>query len=448
MNRPKIHLTAPRNWINDPNGFIYYKGEYHLFYQYFPYGTQWGTMHWGHATSKDLVSFDHHPIAIFPSKQFDKNGCFSGTALIKDDKLNFYYTGIKYLKSEDENIHKPYDNESYEACQIMISSKDGYIFDNINNKKVVVPPVTDVKLGHLTHTRDPKVWKYKDRYSMILGSRFKKDGVERYVGEALFYTSKDGEVWNYKNRCFDETIGDMWECPDLVNVDGNYIFIMSPENIKDDGVNYTNNSIYSIVDFDEETCEMKITDKYNYLDEGLDVYAPQTTLDKHGNRIVIGWVRMPKNFDGEEWIGMMTLPRVIKVIDENVHFIIPDYIQNLFTKEIQVFEFNLNMPCRIKAKLTSQGKINIGGFKIHVSDDRIVTDRSNVFVDCDFKAVEFKSSKLDGRYDLDIFIDKGIVEVFINNGRYVITNVVYNMKQSVVYDNAYEFEIFEMQETK
>ena len=68
MLRPSIHFTAERNWINDPNGFVYYNGEYHLYYQYFPYSCEWGTMHWGHATSKDLVNFEHHPIALYPSK--------------------------------------------------------------------------------------------------------------------------------------------------------------------------------------------------------------------------------------------------------------------------------------------------------------------------------------------------------------------------------------------
>ena len=81
MGRPKIHLTAPKNWINDPNGFIYYNGEYHLFYQYFPYDCKWGTMHWGHATSKDLIMWKHYPIALYPTKEYDQNGCFSGTAI-------------------------------------------------------------------------------------------------------------------------------------------------------------------------------------------------------------------------------------------------------------------------------------------------------------------------------------------------------------------------------
>lgn len=444
MNRPKIHLTPTRGWMNDPNGFVYYNGEYHLFYQYFPYDTEWGTMHWGHATSRDLINFENHPIAIYPTKQYDRNGCFSGTALIKDNKLHFYYTGIKYLRSEDENIHKPYDNNSYEACQVKISSLDGYKFDNYNDKKIIIEPIRDDKLGHKTHTRDPKVWKHGDEYSMILGSKFKREGESRYIGEALFYTSKDGEEWQYKNRCYDETIGDMWECPDLLQVDGKYILIMSPEHITNDGVNYENNSIYTIVNYDEKTCDMKIVNKYCYLDQGLDVYAPQTTLDKEGNRIVIGWVRMPEKFQGEDWIGMMTLPRVIHVIDNTVYFTVPKYIERKFNKHIEVAEFDIDKPCRIKANLLASGTVDIGGYKIYVSNDRIVADRSNVFVERNLKNINFSTPKLDRRYDLDIYVDKGIIEIFVNDGRYVITNVVYNMNNSIEYSNLCELEIYQL----
>ena len=80
----QIHLKAPNNWINDPNGFIYYKGQYHLFYQYFPYAPQWGTMHWGHAVSDDLVNWEHCGIALYPTKWADRNGCFSGSAVELD----------------------------------------------------------------------------------------------------------------------------------------------------------------------------------------------------------------------------------------------------------------------------------------------------------------------------------------------------------------------------
>ncbi len=444
MNRPHIHMTALRNWINDPNGFIYYKEEYHLFYQYFPYDTQWGTMHWGHVTSKDLLHFTHHPIALYPSKEFDKNGCFSGTALIKDDELYLYYTGVKYLKTNEENIHKPEGDDGFEACQALIVSKDGYTFDNIHDKCRVVAPIEDLTLGHKTHTRDPKVWKYKDTYIMALGSKFKKTGAEDFVGEVLFYTSKDGKNWAYKNRSYNEKIGNMWECPDIFDVDGRHMFIMSPEQIMYDDKNYPSHAVYTLVEFDEETCTMHVPDTYQYIDLGLDIYAPQTTVDKDGNRILIGWMRMPKAFEHEEWIGMMTLPRVIHIQDENVMFSIPEYINNEFKKEISCDEFTLDKPVRMQASLTAQGSINIGGYKLYVEDDKLIADRSDVFVDCDIKAVHFETPKLHGQYDIDAYIDNGIIEVFVNKGKYVITNVVYGLQPIISYEHVENISLVEM----
>ena len=92
MKQDVLHLKSPVNWINDPNGFIYYKGKYHLFYQHFPYAPIWGTMHWGHAVSEDLVHWEHKKIALFPTKSYDRNGVFSGSAIEKDEKLYFYYS--------------------------------------------------------------------------------------------------------------------------------------------------------------------------------------------------------------------------------------------------------------------------------------------------------------------------------------------------------------------
>ena len=92
----RLHLKAPDNWINDPNGFIYYKGQYHLFYQYFPYGPRWGTMHWGHAVSQDLVSWEHKGLALYPTIHGDQNGCFSGSAVEEEGKLYLVYTGVHY----------------------------------------------------------------------------------------------------------------------------------------------------------------------------------------------------------------------------------------------------------------------------------------------------------------------------------------------------------------
>ena len=85
--KPQYHISAPANWINDPNGFCYFNGEYHVFYQYHPYSSQWGPMHWGHVASKDLVNWKTKPIALAPTDEYDRDGCFSGSAIEKDNTL-------------------------------------------------------------------------------------------------------------------------------------------------------------------------------------------------------------------------------------------------------------------------------------------------------------------------------------------------------------------------
>ena len=127
-----MHVKAPDNWVNDPNGFIYYKGKYHLFYQYNPNAPVWGTMHWGHAVSKDLIHWEHQGIALYPSCPGDQDGCFSGSAVEYEGKLHLFYTGIRYLDPEVK--------DRIESVQLHIVSEDGVHFDNENGKKIIVPP--------------------------------------------------------------------------------------------------------------------------------------------------------------------------------------------------------------------------------------------------------------------------------------------------------------------
>lgn len=201
--------------MNDPNGFIYFKGLYHLFYQCFPYAPQWGRMHWGHVVSKDLVSWEDQGIALYPSKTDDRSGCFSGTAVENDGKMQLYFTGVNYLVENPENINHCVD-EQFVSAQLMITSENGFDFDNIGDKKTVLPVIHDAKTGDARHTRDPKVWKNGDRWYMMLGST-----IEDKQGRLLFFTSKDGESWKYKNSVTKEKFGWMWECPDYFEVDGN-----------------------------------------------------------------------------------------------------------------------------------------------------------------------------------------------------------------------------------
>ena len=157
MIKDLLHLKAPGNWINDPNGFIYYQGRYHLFYQYFPYAPVWGTMHWGHAVSEDLVHWEHLGIALFPTKDYDRNGVFSGSALEKDGELWLYYSAVRYLEEQADNIHRA-GEEGFETSQALVVSGDGVHFDNWNRKSQLIPVCRDEELADPVNTRDPKVW--------------------------------------------------------------------------------------------------------------------------------------------------------------------------------------------------------------------------------------------------------------------------------------------------
>ena len=132
----KIYVKPKDYWMNDPNGFIYYKGMYHLFYQCFPYAPRWGRMHWGHVVSKDLVNWEEQGIALFPSKTDDRSGCFSGSAIEEDGKMQLYYTGVNYLTEYPEDINLCVD-EHFVSAQLKITSEDGLHFDNIKDKKTV-----------------------------------------------------------------------------------------------------------------------------------------------------------------------------------------------------------------------------------------------------------------------------------------------------------------------
>ena len=217
-----LHLKAPGDWINDPNGFIYYKGKYHLFYQYFPCAPVWGTMHWGHAVSDDLVHWKHLGIALFPTKSYDRNGVFSGSALEIDGRMNLYYTAVRYQKENPENTNVIVDGLC-EQSQAMISSDDGLSFDNFNGKRQIIPPVTDLNIGHPYECRDPKVWKEQGRFYMCLASTYKKE-----TGVLLIYTSEDGKEWTYLNRLQDKQLGTILECPDVFEIDGRHVLISSP----------------------------------------------------------------------------------------------------------------------------------------------------------------------------------------------------------------------------
>ena len=310
---PRYHIAAPSGWINDPNGFSVFNGEYHFFYQHYPYDVKWGSMHWGHVVSKDLAHWEHLPIAIAPDKLYDASGgCFTGSAVAHDGKLYLMYTGhVDLPVPTQDGINR------IETQNIAVSD------DGINFAKLAANPVLYVPAdkGDISPNdfRDPKVWKHGDKFYAVVGSRNKAET----IGLALLFESPDMENWTFKNIMArsEGNQGDMWECPNFAEIDGQDALIISPMNIKAEGKKFLNlqQSGYMLGKMNYDT-GIFMHGEFDLLDYGFDFYAPQI-LQTAERCILIGWLDMwgtplPEQADG--WAGQMTVPRELNIRDGKI----------------------------------------------------------------------------------------------------------------------------------
>ncbi len=432
MQLPKFHVIPPFGWINDPNGLIYYRGQYHFFYQHFPYAPRWGTMHWGHATSQDLVHWQHHPIALYPSKNADRNGCFSGSAVDLGDSLHIYYAGIHYDAENPDDIHVSV-NEQFTACQMRLISADGIRFDNEHSKKVIIPAITDPTIGSSTHTRDPKVWQQGDRLLMVLGTTVPAYNSDK--GSLLIYESKDsGKHWHLLNRYISHQSGSMWECPDLFHANGEWILAISPIGLSC-GTGHGCVSVWTCCDFDSQTGQLSVPEEhFGLIDAGADFYAPQTTLDAQGLRMMAGWLRMPMPFNNSMHRGALSLPRIVSIENGQLYSRPHPSIQESFKNSLPIGRATTDLPLRLRANLVPGSLLNIGGYTIEFTEKSILRfDRSNVFPQSDYDAYPriIELPMADSNATIETYVDGGIVETFVNDGLHVVSQVCYGLADSI-----------------
>ena len=310
-SRPSFHLSARAGWMNDPNGFSCYKGRYHLFYQYYPYDTKWGVMHWGHAVSDDLLHWEYLPAALAPDSLPDRDGCFSGSAVeLPDGRQLLLYTGVVNQRGI------PGDPED---C---VQTQCAAIGDGVDYEKYAGNPLltaADLPEGSSVHDfRDPKAWREPDgSYRCVVGSRA-ADG----SGQILYYSSPDALHWTFEsvldaNR---DRFGSMWECPDFFELDGKAVLLVSPQDMLPEGFEYHNgNGTVCLIGRLDRASGKFIEESDHAIDYGIDFYAPQTILTPDGRRVMIGWMQ---NWDTLAvavrkplWFGQMTLPRELSVKD-------------------------------------------------------------------------------------------------------------------------------------
>ena len=313
-DRPAFHLSARVGWMNDPNGFSYYDGQYHMFYQYHPYDSHWGPMHWGHAVSEDLIHCSYLPAAMAPDRTYDRDGCYSGSALtLPDGRQMLMYTGRQLIYDENG-----IEQEVQTQC-LAFGDGDNYV------KYAKNPVITGKDLpegGNPYAFRDPKLWVEQDgSYRVVIANQDPRHG-----GQMLLYRSEDGVHWDFVKALMkdDHHMGQMWECPDFFPLDGKQVLLASAQDMLPSGLEYHNGNgtFYFIGDYNWENSDFKPECNYA-MDYGIDFYAPQTILTPDGRRVVIGWMQ---NWDtcnlhtkSTPWFGQMSIPRELSIRDGRIY---------------------------------------------------------------------------------------------------------------------------------
>jgi beta-fructofuranosidase len=316
--RPSFHYLPARNWMNDPCGPIYYKGQYHLFHQYNPHSAIWGDMHWAHAVSPDMIHWQRLPIALAPTPGGpDAQGCFTGTAVLQDGRPTFLYTGVQTAPLAEATLADPKNPLRESQCLAVATD------DTLQNWKklpaaVIPTPPSGMKV---TGFRDPSPWREGDTWYAIVGS-----GIAHKGGMVLLYRSRELRTWEYLHPLFEGQwtgkmssdsvdTGEMWECPeffpltDLATKAEKHVLIYSSEG----------KVLWNSGTLDRATMRFH-PEMTGELDHGragtnrVTFYAPKTQLDALGNRILWGWIgetRPEAEYSRAGWSGMMSLPRVL-----------------------------------------------------------------------------------------------------------------------------------------
>lgn len=283
----RFHLMPCAGWLNDPNGLYQKDGIFHAYYQCSPFNAEGGLKFWGHATSRDLVTWEDRGVVLYPDTRFDCHGVYSGSALPCDGDAVFADTGN--VKEDEAGRDHDFIVSGRQGNTLVVASPDGQRF----SEKRLVLSNADYPADVSCHVRDPKLFVTDEGWGMVLGARRLGETRDEDAGEVLVYTSPDLDSWTLANRVTTpERFGYMWECPDYFELDGVKLLACSPQGLT--GPQWDGKNIYQSGWFRLEgdvlgQCELG---EFALWDHGFDFYAPQTFQAEDGRRILIGWMGM------------------------------------------------------------------------------------------------------------------------------------------------------------
>ncbi len=420
-----FHLEPKTGLLNDPNGFSYFDGKFHLFYQNWPFGAAHGLKQWVHTTSTDLVHFTESGTKLLPDHAHDSHGAYSGSAYQIGDKLFLFYTG----NVRDENwVRDPLQIGAW-------MDKSGHIekFDD-----VLIPQPKDVT----EHFRDPQIFQYDDHYYAIVGAQSPEK-----KGFIKLYKSNNNDVTKWDevgNLDFGGTGSEyMIECPNLVFVDGHPVLLYSPQGLDKAELDYDNiypNTYKICQTFDTKAAKLTGASPIHNLDYGFEAYATQGFNAPDGKVYIISWIGLPDvdyPTDRFDYQGAMSLVKELslrngKLIQSPVAamkdlrqdqeaFADKTDTSNSYELELTVAS-NQVFDLRLFADQDGNGLL----VRVDTASGQVILDRSKAG---EQYALDFGTSRHcpipPQETKLRIFVDKSVVEIFVNDGEQVFTSRVF-----------------------
>ena len=420
---PTYHLAPPIGLLNDPNGLVFDGEKYHLFYQWFPFDALHGMKHWKHFITNDFQVFQHADDLI-PCEPFESHGCYSGGALKVDDKLAIFYTGNTRRLTDNQRI--PYQNLAIFDCNGILIRKR--------------PLIEKAPNGYTEHVRDPKPYLTSEgKIRFICGAQrqnltgtailFEMDNLDdtpRLLGELDVPKFNNHQVF-------------MWECPDLMKLGNKDIFIWSPQGKARETHQFQNNyhATYAIGQLNQHTFDAEYIAE---LDQGFDFYAPQTFsgLENKENTILLGWIGLPDltyPTNQFKWHSALTMPREIQ-LKNNQLFQRP--IKKIYENMTALSSLTLKGKMEVEhldrayLKFDAQNRpftldffSNKAKEKLSLSyeNDLICLDRhQSTQTELMIKFGSQRYCKAHELHTIEIFFDRSIVEIFLNNGEKTMTS--------------------------
>ncbi|HVU56976.1 MAG TPA: glycoside hydrolase family 32 protein [Puia sp.] len=435
--RPQIHFTPQAHWMNDPNGLVYWKGVYHMFFQYYPNGSNWGPMHWGHAVSKDLVHWEQEPIALYP----DSLGyIFSGSAVVDEHNSSGFGVGGKIplvaIFTQHDTAREKARRNDFQNQSIAYSLDDGKTW-----KKYAGNPV--IKNPGIRDYRDPKVMWYAPTKKWIM--------VFAASDRIMIYSSSNLKEWTKESEFGKDagSHGGVWECPDLFALPcgRDSVWVLSV-NVGWGGPNGGNGDQYFTGRFDGHSFVADDT-AIKWVDYGRDDYAGVTWSNTGGRRIFIGWMvngAYAGSVPTEIWRSGMTLPRELRMEKINGKCLLvtkPAKEVETLAEGWKSFKDSIKMEAPFELRISTGA---VGTFRIVLSNDAgekavVGYDKSagEWYVDRRGAGKEDFHKEFAGRHvaprlsrsgdlSLTLVVDVASLELFADGGLTVMSELVFPSK--------------------